>query len=171
MALTLGSFVIVAHTNSMSSSMKSSLHVIVSGWSSDEDSPSPGKQDKCASLYQPHLRFQITSEDGFSVEADSMDGQFREILYWDHEKSNWVSSYKTWAHYNTFPSLCFFSGVESSNGWCPGGTDRPSAGAVAHQQGQWCQGAGCPPRCCALPAGAVAGCFPLPETPFPFPPA
>lgn len=66
---------------------------------------------------------------------------------------------------------CFFSGVESSNGWCPGGTDRLSAGAVAHQQGQWCQGAGCPPRCCALPAGAVAGCFPLPETPFPFPPA
>lgn len=55
--------------------------VIVSGWSSDEDSPSPGKQDKCASQYQPHLRFQITSEDGFSVEADSMDGQFQEILY------------------------------------------------------------------------------------------
>ncbi|XP_077051369.1 histone-lysine N-methyltransferase 2B isoform X2 [Siphateles boraxobius] len=50
------------------------------GWSSDEDSPSPGKQDKCASLYQPHLRFQITSEDGFSVEADSMDVAWKAVM-------------------------------------------------------------------------------------------
>lgn len=126
--------------------MKSLLAcVTVSGWSSDEDSPSPGKQDKCASQYQPHLRFQITSEDGFSVEADSMDGQFREILYWYLEKSNWVSSDNTLAHYNTFSLLCFFSGVEGSNGWCPGGTDTLSAGAIAHQQGKRCQGTGCPP--------------------------
>lgn len=69
-----------------------------------------------------------------------------------------------------FRLLCFFSGVEGSNGWCPGGTDTLSAGAVAHQQGKWCQGAGCPPWCCALPAGAAARCFPLPETPLPFPP-
>ncbi|KAK7124475.1 hypothetical protein R3I94_018745 [Phoxinus phoxinus] len=50
------------------------------GWSSDEDSPSPGKQDKCASLYQSHLRFQITSEDGFSVEADSMDVAWKAVM-------------------------------------------------------------------------------------------
>ncbi|XP_067282506.1 histone-lysine N-methyltransferase 2B [Pseudorasbora parva] len=50
------------------------------GWSSDEDSPSPGKQDKCANLYQPHLRFQITSEDGFSVEADSMDVAWKAVM-------------------------------------------------------------------------------------------
>ncbi|XP_067267313.1 histone-lysine N-methyltransferase 2B isoform X3 [Chanodichthys erythropterus] len=50
------------------------------GWSSDEDSPSPGKQDKCASQYQPHLRFQITSEDGFSVEADSMDVAWTAVM-------------------------------------------------------------------------------------------
>ncbi|XP_050993055.1 LOW QUALITY PROTEIN: histone-lysine N-methyltransferase 2A [Labeo rohita] len=50
------------------------------GWSSDEDSPSPGKQDKCASQYLPHLRFQITSEDGFSVEADSMDVAWKAVM-------------------------------------------------------------------------------------------
>uniref|UniRef100_A0A671PZJ3 [histone H3]-lysine(4) N-methyltransferase n=1 Tax=Sinocyclocheilus anshuiensis TaxID=1608454 RepID=A0A671PZJ3_9TELE len=50
------------------------------GWSSDEDSPSPGKQDKCASQYLPHLRFQITSEDGFSVEADSMDVAWKAVI-------------------------------------------------------------------------------------------
>uniref|UniRef100_A0A8C1S2E6 [histone H3]-lysine(4) N-methyltransferase n=1 Tax=Cyprinus carpio TaxID=7962 RepID=A0A8C1S2E6_CYPCA len=50
------------------------------GWSSDEDSPSLGKQDKCASQYQPHLHFQITSEDGFSVEADSMDVAWKAVM-------------------------------------------------------------------------------------------
>ncbi|XP_039534274.1 histone-lysine N-methyltransferase 2B isoform X2 [Pimephales promelas] len=50
------------------------------GWSSDEDSPSPGKQDKYGSLYQPHLRFQITSEDGFSIEADSMDVAWKAVM-------------------------------------------------------------------------------------------
>ncbi|XP_068071342.1 histone-lysine N-methyltransferase 2B isoform X4 [Danio rerio] len=50
------------------------------GWSSDEESPSPGKQEKCASLYQPHLIFQITSEDGFSVEADSMDVAWKAVM-------------------------------------------------------------------------------------------
>uniref|UniRef100_A0A673IMN8 [histone H3]-lysine(4) N-methyltransferase n=1 Tax=Sinocyclocheilus rhinocerous TaxID=307959 RepID=A0A673IMN8_9TELE len=50
------------------------------GWSSDEDSPSPGKQDKCASQYLPHLRFQITSEDGFSIEADSMDVAWKAVM-------------------------------------------------------------------------------------------
>ncbi|XP_043073343.1 histone-lysine N-methyltransferase 2B isoform X2 [Puntigrus tetrazona] len=50
------------------------------GWSSDEDSPSPGKQDKCVSQYLPHLRFQITSEDGFSVEADSMDVAWKAVM-------------------------------------------------------------------------------------------
>ncbi|KAK2887520.1 hypothetical protein Q8A67_015748 [Cirrhinus molitorella] len=50
------------------------------GWSSDEDCPSPGKQDKCASQYLPHLRFQITSEDGFSVEADSMDVAWKAVM-------------------------------------------------------------------------------------------
>ncbi|XP_052440072.1 histone-lysine N-methyltransferase 2B isoform X3 [Carassius gibelio] len=50
------------------------------GWSSDEDSPSTGKQDKCASHYLPHLCFQITSEDGFSVEADSMDVAWKAVM-------------------------------------------------------------------------------------------
>ncbi|XP_052388903.1 histone-lysine N-methyltransferase 2B isoform X2 [Carassius gibelio] len=50
------------------------------GWSSDEDSLSLGKQDKCASQCQPHLHFQITSEDGFSVEADSMDVAWKAVM-------------------------------------------------------------------------------------------
>ncbi len=83
----------------------------------------------------------------------------------------WVSSFHTLAHYYTFPLWCFFSGVEGSNGWCPGGTGRLSARAVSLQQGKRFQGSGCPPRCCALSAGAAAGCFSLPETQFPFPPA
>lgn len=50
------------------------------GWSSDEDSPSPGKQDKCVNQYQPHLRFQITSDDGFCIEADSMDMAWKAVI-------------------------------------------------------------------------------------------
>ncbi|XP_051519968.1 histone-lysine N-methyltransferase 2B-like isoform X1 [Myxocyprinus asiaticus] len=50
------------------------------GWSSDEDSPSPSMQDKFSSQYQPHLRFQITSEDGFSIEADSMDVAWKAVM-------------------------------------------------------------------------------------------
>ena len=37
--------------------------------SSDEDEKCPTNRD------QPHLRFEITSDDGFSVEADSIEGK------------------------------------------------------------------------------------------------
>ncbi|XP_051527689.1 histone-lysine N-methyltransferase 2B-like isoform X2 [Myxocyprinus asiaticus] len=50
------------------------------GWSSDEDFPSPSKLDKCYSQYQHHLRFQITSEDGFSIEAESMDVAWKAVM-------------------------------------------------------------------------------------------
>lgn len=36
---------------------------------SDEDLDFPPNKD------QPHLRFQITSDDGFSVEAESIEGE------------------------------------------------------------------------------------------------
>lgn len=36
---------------------------------SDEDEEFPANRD------QPHLRFEITSDDGFSVEADSIEGK------------------------------------------------------------------------------------------------
>lgn len=36
---------------------------------SDEDEGCPTNKD------QPHLRFEITSDDGFSVEADSVEGK------------------------------------------------------------------------------------------------
>lgn len=49
----------------------------IPGWSSDEDSSSPLKndQDECSSQDKPHLLFRITSDDGFSVEADSIEGK------------------------------------------------------------------------------------------------
>ncbi|XP_065143963.1 histone-lysine N-methyltransferase 2B [Paramisgurnus dabryanus] len=50
------------------------------GWSSDEDSPSPGTRDKCFNQYQPRLRFQITSDDGFFIEADSMDVAWKAVV-------------------------------------------------------------------------------------------
>ncbi|XP_072531678.1 histone-lysine N-methyltransferase 2B isoform X2 [Salminus brasiliensis] len=51
-------------------------------WSSDEDSPSPFKQeqDECGSQNEPHLLFKITSDDGFSVEADSIEVAWRAVV-------------------------------------------------------------------------------------------
>ena len=43
------------------------------GFSSEEEGPPP-KQDNRKYMNQPHLRFEITSEDGFSVKADSIEG-------------------------------------------------------------------------------------------------
>ncbi|XP_053087349.1 histone-lysine N-methyltransferase 2B isoform X3 [Pangasianodon hypophthalmus] len=53
-----------------------------SGWSSDEDSSSPFKneQDGCSSQDKPHLLFKITSDDGFSVEADSIEVAWKAVV-------------------------------------------------------------------------------------------
>lgn len=53
-----------------------------SGWSSDEDSSSPFKddQDVCSSQDKPHLLFRITSDDGFSVEADSIEVAWKAVM-------------------------------------------------------------------------------------------
>lgn len=58
------------------------FHYLFSGWISDEDSSPPFKndQDGCSSQDKPHLLFRITSDDGFSVEADSIEGK-ELILY------------------------------------------------------------------------------------------
>lgn len=40
---------------------------------SDEDDELPACRD------QPHLKFEITSDDGFSVEADSVEGEQRKL--------------------------------------------------------------------------------------------
>ncbi|XP_010787145.1 histone-lysine N-methyltransferase 2B-like isoform X2 [Notothenia coriiceps] len=45
-----------------------------SGFSSEEDAPAP-KHRKRTYMNQPHLRFEITSEDGFSVKANSIEGK------------------------------------------------------------------------------------------------
>lgn len=42
--------------------------------SDDELSPSDGEEHVPLSRDQPHLRFEIASDDGFSVEADSIEG-------------------------------------------------------------------------------------------------
>lgn len=44
---------------------------------SDDEVPLPSDEDDelPASRDQPHLKFEITSEDGFSVEADSVEGK------------------------------------------------------------------------------------------------
>ncbi|XP_041758803.1 histone-lysine N-methyltransferase 2A isoform X1 [Coregonus clupeaformis] len=51
-----------------------------SGFSSDDDM-SPPKQDKTrfANRNQPHLRFEITSDDGFHVQADSIEVAWRAV--------------------------------------------------------------------------------------------
>ncbi|XP_013997626.2 histone-lysine N-methyltransferase 2B isoform X1 [Salmo salar] len=52
-----------------------------SGFSSDEDT-SPPKQNKTrfAHRNQPHLRFEITSDDGFHVQADSIEVAWRAVI-------------------------------------------------------------------------------------------
>lgn len=44
------------------------------GFSSEEDAPVP-KHRKRTYMNQPHLRFEITSDDGFSVKANSIEGK------------------------------------------------------------------------------------------------
>ncbi|XP_060916184.1 histone-lysine N-methyltransferase 2B isoform X1 [Labrus mixtus] len=50
-----------------------------SGFSSEEDAPTP-KYKKTTYMNQPHLRFEITSEDGFSVKANSIEGAWRAVI-------------------------------------------------------------------------------------------
>lgn len=43
---------------------------------SDDEPPPTNENEECpANRDQPHLRFEITSDDGFSVEADSIEGK------------------------------------------------------------------------------------------------
>ncbi|MEQ2203320.1 hypothetical protein XENOCAPTIV_028549 [Xenoophorus captivus] len=44
--------------------------------SDDEPTPSDDDEGCPTNKDQPHLRFEITSDDGFSVEADSVEGNF-----------------------------------------------------------------------------------------------
>ncbi|XP_035536779.1 histone-lysine N-methyltransferase 2B isoform X3 [Morone saxatilis] len=50
-----------------------------SGFSSDDELPAP-KHRKRTYLNQPHLRFEITSDDGFSVKANSMEVAWRAVI-------------------------------------------------------------------------------------------
>lgn len=43
---------------------------------SDDEPPTSDENEECqTNRDQPHLRFEITSDDGFSVEADSIEGK------------------------------------------------------------------------------------------------
>ncbi|XP_041665951.1 histone-lysine N-methyltransferase 2B isoform X2 [Cheilinus undulatus] len=50
-----------------------------SGFSSEEEIPAP-KHKKRTYMNQPHLRFEITSDDGFTVKANSMEGAWRAVI-------------------------------------------------------------------------------------------
>ncbi|KAM4630890.1 histone-lysine N-methyltransferase 2B [Polymixia lowei] len=50
-----------------------------SGFSSEEETPAP-KQDNRTYMNQPHLRFEITSDDGFNVKADSIEVAWRAVI-------------------------------------------------------------------------------------------
>ncbi|XP_045913777.1 histone-lysine N-methyltransferase 2B isoform X2 [Micropterus dolomieu] len=50
-----------------------------SGFSSEEDAPAP-KYRKRTYMNQPHLRFEITSDDGFSVKANSIEVAWRAVI-------------------------------------------------------------------------------------------
>ncbi|KAI3358673.1 hypothetical protein L3Q82_015076 [Scortum barcoo] len=50
-----------------------------SGFSSEEDVPAP-KHRKRTYMNQPHLRFEITSDDGFSVKANSIEVAWRAVI-------------------------------------------------------------------------------------------
>lgn len=49
---------------------------------SDDEVPPPSDEDDelPASRDQPHLKFEITGEDGFSVEADSVEGKKNALM-------------------------------------------------------------------------------------------
>ncbi|XP_076610278.1 histone-lysine N-methyltransferase 2B isoform X2 [Chaetodon auriga] len=49
------------------------------GFSSEEDAPAP-KHRKRTYMNQPHLRFEITSDDGFSVKANSIEVAWRAVI-------------------------------------------------------------------------------------------
>ncbi|XP_030596227.1 histone-lysine N-methyltransferase 2B isoform X2 [Archocentrus centrarchus] len=50
-----------------------------SGFSSEEEAPPP-KPTARIYMNQPHLRFEITSDDGFSVKANSIEGAWRAVI-------------------------------------------------------------------------------------------
>lgn len=52
------------------------VHLLGAASTSDDELPPSDKDDeRPASRDQPHLKFEITSDDGFSVEADSIEGK------------------------------------------------------------------------------------------------
>lgn len=48
---------------------------LFAGFSSEEEAPPPPKPTARTYMNQPHLRFEITSDDGFSVKANSIEGR------------------------------------------------------------------------------------------------
>lgn len=131
------------------------------GFSSDEDSPAP-RHRKRTYMNQPHLRFEITSDDGFKVQASSIEGKNR-------CRPSVPTPLNTQEPGN--PTLLFpSSGLARGDGWRPGGPGRlPPQAAAAGWDGR-AQDDGRRPRCRHLPAGAAAGRRQLQTPPLPLPP-
>lgn len=58
------------------------IFVYLAGFSSEEDAFGP-KHRKRTYMNQPHLRFEITSDDGFSVKASSIEGENSDLGFVD----------------------------------------------------------------------------------------
>lgn len=84
-------FVTVLHKNIQASNnvpqfliewSSSYIFVLLAGFSSEEDAFGP-KHRKRTYMNQPHLRFEITSDDGFSVKASSIEGENSDLGFVD----------------------------------------------------------------------------------------
>lgn len=132
------------------------------GFSSDEDLPAP-RHRKRTYMNQPHLRFEITSDDGFSVQASSIEGK----TPLSQAASNPAGQHtEIWKSNQHFPS----SRLASGDGRRPGGPSRfPPEAAAAWRDGRT-EDDGRHPRRRHLPARAAAGRRQLQAPPLPLSP-
>lgn len=136
--------------------------------SASEDEPPPSDEDdKCPTTRdQPHLRFEISSDDGFSVESDSIEG----MASLNHPPNMSVFLHLRLEFTPSPPPLnspLFSSGLESSDRRGAGGSSGRQAETsdVSRHDGRLHAGTG--PRRRGLPAGAAPRSPPVPATQLP----
>lgn len=141
--------------------------------SASEDEPPPSDEDdQCpTNRDQPHLRFEISSDDGFSVESDSIEGMAS--LNHSLNTSVFLHLLLMMPCIHPIPPPFFLnsplssSGLESSDRRGAGGSSSRQAETsdVSRHDGRLHAGTG--PRCGGLPAGATPRCPPMPATQLP----
>lgn len=105
---------------------------------SDDELSSSVDDEECPfNREQPHLRFEISSDDGFAVEADSIEGKLNlcEI------KCCVKCRFNKW-HLILNPP---FSGLESSDRRCAGGSSDSQTPPSDLPEDHWCRHAGTDP--------------------------